>query len=106
MWCDREDDTYVLQENMVVVNSHGQTKYHYYHKDFQLGLDDYNLDDERTSWREPIFAVRDNDDGPRRVIADAGQETQCKSNHTSSDQSERSIARTHYGFPAHLTADC
>ena len=74
MWCDREDGTYVLQENMVVVDSHGQTKYHHYHRNLQLGLDDYNLDDDRTSWIEPIFAIRDNDDGPRRVIADAGQE--------------------------------
>ena len=89
MWCDRKDDIYVLQENMVLVNSRGQTMYHYYHKDLQLGLDDFNLDDGRTSLIEPIFAIRDNDDGPRRVMAEAGQEAQCKSNHTSSDQSDK-----------------
>ena len=57
MWCDRKDDIYVLQENMVLVNSHGQTMYHHYHKDLQLGLDDCNLDDGRTSWRESRFLL-------------------------------------------------
>ena len=98
MWCDLRSIC-EIQENMILVHSDGRSMYHYYQRDSDDGhtLFENNI--------QPIFAVRSNDDGPRRVIADADLETPRKRNHTSSDQSGRSIARTDYGFPAHLTTD-
>ena len=84
MWSDLR--IYEIQENMVLVNSDGRTMYHHYHRD---------LDDGRTLFEnniEPIFAVRSNDDGRRRVMADAAPEPACKRNRTLSDQSERPVA--------------
>ena len=85
MWCDLRS-IYEVQENIVLVNSDGRTMYHHYHRD---------LDDGRTLFEnniEPIFAVRSNDDGRRRVMADAAPEPACKRNRTLSDQSERPVA--------------
>ena len=85
MWCDLRS-IYAVQENIVLVNSDGRTVFHCYHRD---------LDDGRTLFEnniEPIFAVRSNDDGRRRVMADAAPEPACKRNRTLSDQSERPVA--------------
>ena len=78
MWCDLRS-IYEIQENIVLVNSDGRTMYHHYHRD---------LDDGRTLFEnniEPIFAVRSNEDGRRRVMADAAPEPACKRNRTLSD---------------------
>ena len=102
MWCDLRS-IYVLQENVVLVNCDGRSLYHHYRRELELGLDDFDLDDGRTLFEnniEPIFAVRSNDDGRRRVMADAAPEPACKRNRTLSDQSERFVARADYGFPA------
>ena len=92
MWCDLHS-SYVIQENVVLVHNDGRTMYHHYHRD---------LDDDHTLFEnniEPIFAVRSNDDDRQRVMADKAPEPACKRNRTLSDQSERSVARTDYGFP-------
>ena len=78
MWCDLRS-IYVLQENIVLVNSDGRTMFHYYQRD---------LDDDRTLFEnniEPIFAVHSNENGRRRVMADAAPEPACKRNRTLSD---------------------
>ena len=85
MWSDLRS-IYEIQENIVLVNSDGRTVFHYYHTD---------LDDDNTLFEhkiEPIFAVRSNEDGQRRVMADAAPEPACKRNRTLSDQSERPVA--------------